>query len=222
MIHDGENDCMIGIILLGAPGAGKGTQAKYITEAFAIAQISTGDMLRNAIAQATPLGLQARDIMDKGQLVSDDIVIGLVQERILDDDCKNGYLFDGFPRTIAQADSLKKSGVVINYVIEIDVPKAEIITRLSGRRVHLGSGRTYHLQYNPPKVANKDDITGETLIQRDDDREETIIKRLNVYETQTMPLIDYYHQDNSVKYIKIDGTKPMSEVKAQIIAAIKN
>jgi len=219
-IHDGDINRMIGIILLGAPGAGKGTQAKYITEEFAIAQISTGDMLRNAIKQETPLGLQAKAIMDKGQLVSDEIVIGLVQERIGQADCKNGYLFDGFPRTLAQADSLKKSSVKINYVIEIDVPREEIIDRLSGRRVHVASGRTYHLRYNPPKVANKDDITGEDLIQRDDDKEATIISRLDVYEKQTMPLIDYYRHDNTVSYVKIDGTLPMSEVKAQIIATI--
>lgn len=208
---------MIGIILLGAPGAGKGTQAQFICEKFSIPQISTGDMLRNAIKAATELGLKAKAIMDKGGLVSDDIVIGLVKERLQAQDCKNGYLFDGFPRTIAQADSLKDAGVVINYVVEIDVPPKEIISRLSGRRVHLPSGRTYHISHNPPKVALKDDVTGEPLTQRDDDKEETIIKRLEVYKNQTEPLINYYSNCKGAKYIKIDGTQNVEAVKSQII-----
>lgn len=211
----------MGIILLGAPGAGKGTQASYITKYFDIPQISTGDMLRNAIASGTELGVLAKVIMDKGQLVSDDIVIGLVKERLKEADCKNGYLFDGFPRTIAQADSLKQAGVKINYVIEINVPFTEIITRLSGRRVHAGSGRTYHVVYNPPKTMHKDDITGEPLIQRDDDKEETIRERLDVYARQTAPLIDYYSKDMNAEYIKIDGTQDVEVVRQQILDKLK-
>ena len=212
---------MIGIILLGAPGAGKGTQAKYITEAFNIPQISTGDMLRQAIKDGTDLGILAKEVMDRGQLVSDEIVIGLVKERIKNDDCKNGYLFDGFPRTIAQADSLKHAGVTINYVIEIDVPVQEIISRLSGRRVHIASGRTYHIINQPPKVANKDDITGDDLIQRDDDKEETIRHRLEVYAKQTCPLINYYKHDADVHYLKIDGTRDVREVKRDILELLQ-
>ena len=207
---------MIAIILLGAPGAGKGTQAKFICEKFNIPQISTGDMLRQAIKAASPLGIKAKEIMDAGGLVSDEIVIGLVKQRLQENDCKNGYLFDGFPRTIAQADSLKDAGVLINFVIEIAVPFSEIISRISGRRVHLPSGRTYHIEYNPPKVALRDDITGESLIQRDDDKEETVKKRLDVYIKQTEPLIDYYNKLSNVKYIKIDGTKSVDKVKSQI------
>jgi adenylate kinase len=212
---------MMGIILLGAPGAGKGTQAAYITKEFGIPQISTGDMLRRAISEGTELGLKAKEIMDKGQLVSDDIVIGLVKERLKEPDCKNGYLFDGFPRTIAQADSLKQAGVKIDYVIEINVPFAEIVTRLSGRRVHASSGRTYHVVYNPPKVMYKDDITGEPLIQRDDDKEETIRKRLDVYAKQTAPLIDYYSNEINARYIKIDGTKEVNTIRQQIYDKLK-
>ena len=212
---------MISIILLGAPGAGKGTQAKFITESFHIPQISTGDMLRHAIKEGTELGLKAKEVMDNGQLVSDDVVIGLVKERIKVDDCRNGYLFDGFPRTIAQADSLKDAGVQINYVVEIDVPQELIILRLCGRRVHVPSGRTYHIEYNPPKVAGIDDFTGEMLIQRDDDKEETIRKRLNVYTEQTVPLINYYSNCNKTKYIKIDGTQSVEIVKEQIISALR-
>ncbi|MCC2625047.1 MAG: adenylate kinase [Burkholderiales bacterium] len=211
----------MGIILLGAPGAGKGTQAAYITKEFGIPQISTGDMLRRAISEGTELGLKAKEIMDKGQLVSDDIVIGLVKERLKEPDCKNGYLFDGFPRTIAQADSLKQAGVKIDYVIEINVPFAEIVTRLSGRRVHASSGRTYHVVYNPPKVMYKDDITGEPLIQRDDDKEETIRKRLDVYAKQTAPLIDYYSNEINARYIKIDGTKEVNTIRQQIYDKLK-
>jgi adenylate kinase len=207
---------MVGIILLGAPGVGKGTQAQFITEKLAIPQISTGDMLRNAIKAGTELGLKAKAIMDQGALVPDDIVIGLVKDRISKEDCYNGYLFDGFPRTIAQADSLKQAGVNLNYVIEIDVPAEEIISRLSGRRVHLPSGRTYHIKYNPPLVAGKDDVTGEDLVQREDDKEETIKRRLAVYREQTAPLIDYYSKDNSLEYIKINGIQDVNAVKQEI------
>jgi adenylate kinase len=211
---------MVGIILLGAPGAGKGTQAQFLTQKYDIPQISTGDMLRNAIKAGTELGLKAKAVMDSGALVSDDIVIGLVKERISQPDCKNGYLFDGFPRTVVQADSLKQAGIAIDYVIEVDVPSVEIINRLSGRRVHVASGRTYHINFNPPKVAGVDDVTGEALIQRDDDKEETIRKRLQVYGAQTAPLIDYYAHDKSVKYIKVDGTKEVSQVTQDILSQI--
>jgi adenylate kinase len=212
---------MMGIILLGAPGAGKGTQATFITKQFNIPQISTGDMLRNAICANTELGIKAKQVMDKGQLVSDDIVIGLVKERLKLPDCKNGYLFDGFPRTIAQADSLKQAGIKIDYVIEINVPFSEIVTRLSGRRVHVASGRTYHVIYNPPKIINHDDISGELLIQRDDDKEETIAKRLDVYAKQTAPLIDYYSNEMNVDYLRIDGTNDVNVVRQQIFDKLK-
>lgn len=211
---------MISIILLGAPGAGKGTQAKFITEKFNIPQISTGDMLRNAIKAGSELGLKAKEIMDKGQLVSDEIVIGLVKERILEADCKNGYLFDGFPRTNAQAEALKSAGVMIDYVVEINVPDEVIITRLSGRRVHLPSGRTYHIEFNQPKVSGKDDVTGEDLVQRDDDKEETIKKRLEVYHTQTAVLSSYYAADKNVKFIKVDGTKSVDQVTNELLATL--
>lgn len=207
---------MVGIILLGAPGAGKGTQAQYLTEKFSIPQISTGDMLRQAIKDGTELGIKAKSIMDSGGLVSDEIVIGLVKERLKKDDCKNGYLFDGFPRTIAQADSLKSAGIKIDYVVEIDVPSEEIIKRMSGRRVHLTSGRTYHIVYNPPKVEGLDDVTKEPLIQRDDDKEETVKKRLDVYFAQTAPLIDYYSNEKAVKYFKLDGTQKVEVVKQNL------
>lgn len=213
---------MIGVILLGAPGAGKGTQASVITDKLGIVQISTGDMLRNAIKSGSDLGMKAKAIMEQGALVSDEIVIGLVKERIKEPDCMNGYLFDGFPRTIAQADSLKKSGVGINYVIEIVVPFSEIVSRLSGRRVHLASGRTYHVIYNPPKVSGLDDVTGEELTQRDDDKEETILKRLDVYAKQTAPLVDYYAKEMSVKYIKVDGTQDVSVVTEQIFSKMNH
>lgn len=212
---------MISIILLGAPGAGKGTQAKFISEKYSIPQISTGDMLRNAIKEATPLGLAAKKVMDSGQLVSDEIVIGLVKERLSQKDCKNGYLFDGFPRTKAQADALKIAGVQINYVVEIEVPDSVIIKRLCGRRIHLPSGRTYHTEYNPPKVENEDDLTGENLIQRDDDKEETIKKRLQVYHEQTAVLSNYYENDSNVKFIKLDGTKNVDQVTKDLFDAIK-
>lgn len=211
---------MISIILLGAPGAGKGTQAKFITEKFNIPQISTGDMLRNAIKAGTELGLKAKEVMDKGQLVSDEIVIGLVKERIKEDDCKNGYLFDGFPRTKAQADALRNAGVQIDYVVEISVPDENIISRLSGRRVHLASGRTYHVEHNPPKIVGKDDLTGEDLIQRDDDKAETIKKRLEVYHAQTAILSNYYSNDNNVKFIIIDGTKSVSQVTNDLLSKL--
>ncbi len=211
---------MISIILLGAPGAGKGTQAKFITEKYNIPQISTGDMLRNAIKAGTELGLKAKEVMDKGQLVSDEIVIGLVKERIKEPDCRNGYLFDGFPRTTAQADALKSAGVQIDYVIEIAVPDEAIISRLSGRRVHLASGRTYHIDFNPPKTSGKDDVTGEDLIQRDDDKEETIKKRLEVYHAQTAVLSNYYSKDSKVKFITVNGTQSVDQVTAQIFASI--
>ena len=180
------------LILLGAPGAGKGTQAKFICEKFGIPQISTGDMLRAAVKAGTPLGLEAKKVMDSGGLVSDDIIIGLVKDRLTQPDCAKGYLFDGFPRTIPQAQAMKDAAVPIDYVLEIDVPFSAIIERMSGRRVHVASGRTYHVKYNPPKVAGKDDETGEDLIQRDDDQEATVRKRLEVYDQQTRPLVDYY------------------------------
>lgn len=212
---------MLGIILLGAPGVGKGTQAKFLTEKFAIPQISTGDMLRNAIAAKTELGLKAKAIMDQGALVSDEIVIGLVKERLKASDCRSGYLFDGFPRTIAQAESLKTAGVKIDIVIEIDVARDEIISRLSGRRVHLASGRTYHVLHNPPKVAGIDDITGEALVQRDDDKEETIKKRLDVYTKQTAPLVDYYKNDTAVSFVAINGMQEVKTVEKNLIDNIQ-
>ena len=180
------------LILLGAPGAGKGTQAQFIREKFSIPQISTGDMLRSAVKAGTALGLAAKQVMDAGGLVSDEIIIGLVSDRLQQDDCQAGYLFDGFPRTLPQAEAMKVAGVALDYVLEIDVADEEIIERMSGRRVHPGSGRTYHIRFNPPRVAGKDDVTGEDLIQRDDDQEETVRKRLQVYHSQTKPLLDYY------------------------------
>lgn len=180
------------LILLGPPGAGKGTQAAFLTQHFGIPQISTGDMLRAAVKAGTPLGIEAKKVMDAGGLVSDEIIIGLVQDRLKQPDCANGYLFDGFPRTIPQADALKSAGVKLDYVVEIEVPEEDIIERMSGRRVHQPSGRSYHVRFNPPKVEGKDDVTGEDLIQRDDDREETVRNRLNVYRQQTRPLVDYY------------------------------
>ncbi len=212
---------MIGIILLGAPGAGKGTQAKFLTEYFSIVQISTGDMLRAELQSGSDLSFKLKSIMDAGQLVSDDIVIDLVKKRIKKDDCKNGYLFDGFPRTVAQADSMLMSGIKIHYVIEIDVADEIIIERLSGRRVHLASGRTYHIKYNPPKEAGLDDITKEKLIQRDDDNIETITNRLLVYKEQTSKLLAYYQQkQDMIKYIKIDGSLDIDIIKEQIITKI--
>jgi len=214
------------LILLGPPGAGKGTQANFIKEKFSIPQISTGDMLRAAVKAGTPLGLAAKQVMDSGALVSDDIIIGLVRERLREPDCASGYLFDGFPRTIPQADAMQAAGVRIDYVLEIDVPDADIITRLSGRRVHLVSGRTYHLQFNPSKVAGVDDVTGEPLIQRDDDREETVMKRLEVYHAQTRALVGYYSaqasagQANAPRYRKISGLGAVQEITRRAFDAL--
>jgi adenylate kinase len=214
------------LILLGAPGAGKGTQANYIKEKYNIPQISTGDMLRAAVKAGTPLGLAAKKVMDAGGLVSDDIIIGLVKDRLKQADCANGYLFDGFPRTIPQADAMKEAGVAIDYVLEIDVPDNEIIERMSGRRVHPGSGRTYHVKFNPPKVAGKDDVTGEELIQRDDDKEETVKKRLSVYHEQTEVLVNYYNhwaqsgKPGAPKYRKIAGVGPVEVIRDKAFAAL--
>lgn len=214
------------VILLGGPGAGKGTQANYIKERYNIPQISTGDMLRAAVKAGTPLGVEAKKVMDAGGLVSDDIILGLVDERIKDPDCANGYLFDGFPRTLAQADALKDKGVKIDAVVEIDVDDNEIIKRMSGRRVHLASGRTYHVVFNPPKEEGKDDETGEPLIQRDDDQEATVRERLNVYHDQTEPLIAYYSkwaasgEANAPKYVKINGIGKVDAIRDAIFAGL--
>ena len=219
------------LILLGAPGAGKGTQAQFICEKFAIPQISTGDMLRAAVKAGTELGIAAKKIMDAGGLVSDDIIIGLVKDRLTQPDCSKGYLFDGFPRTIPQAQAMKDAGVPIDYVLEIDVPFDAIIDRMSGRRVHPASGRTYHVTFNPPKVDGKDDVTGEALIQRDDDKEETVRKRLQVYNDQTRPLVEYYSawatQSNATDkvkapaYRKVSGTGNVDDITASIFAVLK-
>jgi len=214
------------LILLGPPGAGKGTQANFIRQKFAIPQISTGDMLRAAVKAGTPLGVAAKKVMDAGQLVSDDIIIGLVKERLKQPDCANGYLFDGFPRTIPQAEAMKSAGVAIDYVLEIDVPDEDIIQRMSGRRVHAASGRTYHVKFNPPKVEGRDDATGEPLIQRYDDREETVRKRLEVYRAQTRPLVEYYGtwsasgDAKAPRCRKIAGTGSVEDVKSRAIAAL--
>lgn len=212
------------IILLGAPGAGKGTQAQTLTKTFEIPQISTGDMLRAAIKAGTELGKLAKSFMDEGKLVTDEIIIGLVKERIAQNDCKNGFLLDGFPRTVPQADALKDAGVEIDAVVEIDVPDEEIVKRMSGRRVHPASGRTYHLVFNPPKVEGKDDETGDDLIQRDDDREEIVLDRLRVYHEQTAPLVDYYTAEakanDTVKYIRVDGTLPIDTVEKEILSQL--
>lgn len=214
------------LILLGAPGAGKGTQAAFLCQKFGIPQISTGDMLRAAVKAGTPLGLAARKVMDSGALVSDDIIIGLVKERIAQPDCARGFLFDGFPRTIPQAEALKNGGVKIDCVLEIDVPFDAIVERMSGRRSHTASGRTYHVKFNPPKVPGKDDETGEPLIQRDDDREETVLKRLQVYSDQTRPLVDYYANwsradpKDAPKVRKIDGMGSVDEITGRALAAL--
>jgi len=214
------------LILLGPPGAGKGTQAGYITEAYGIPQISTGDMLRAAVKAGTPLGIAAKVVMDRGSLVSDDIIIGLVQERLKEPDCRKGYLFDGFPRTIPQADALRKAAVAVDCVLEIDVPDAAIVERMSGRRVHLVSGRTYHLKYNPPQVAGKDDLTGEGLIQREDDQEETVKKRLAVYHAQTVPLVAYYAKwaatgdANAPRCVKVNGMGSVEAIREAVKAAL--
>ena len=214
------------LILLGAPGAGKGTQAAFICKQFGIPQISTGDMLRAAVKAGTELGIAAKRVMDSGGLVSDDIIIGLVKERLTQPDCASGFLFDGFPRTLPQADAMKAAGVKIDVVLEIDVPEEAIIERMSGRRVHLASGRTYHVKYNPPKVAGRDDATGEPLIQRDDDKEDTVRKRLQIYRDQTRPLIDYYAQwaaggdAAAPRLVRVSGTGSVEEIAARVMAAL--
>ena len=222
------------LILLGAPGAGKGTQAAFIKERFGIPQISTGDMLRAAVKAGTPLGVAAKKVMDAGALVSDDIIIGLVKERLKEPDCARGYLFDGFPRTIPQADALKVAGVALDYVLEIDVPDSEVLARMTGRRVHPGSNRTYHVVFNPPKVAGKDDVTGEPLVQRDDDREETVRKRLEIYHETTQMLVDYYGRwaasgtasgaatgaAGAPRYRKISGQGGVDQIRDRAFAAL--
>ena len=213
------------LILLGPPGAGKGTQAAFIKEKFGIPQISTGDMLRAAVKAGTPLGVAAKKVMDSGGLVSDDIIIGLVKDRLAQPDCAGGYLFDGFPRTIPQADAMKDANVALDFVLEIDVPDSDIVERMSGRRVHVSSGRTYHVRFNPPKTAGRDDATGEELIQRDDDREETVRKRLEVYQSQTRPLVDYYSKwaatgdARAPQYRRISGLGSVDEIRTRSFAA---
>jgi adenylate kinase len=215
------------LILLGAPGAGKGTQATFLKERFGIPQISTGDMLRAAVKAGTPMGLEAKKIMDAGGLVSDDIIIGLVKDRLSEPDCADGYLFDGFPRTIPQADALKSAGVALDFVIEVDVPEDEIIERISGRRVHPGSGRVYHTRFNPPKVDGVDDVSGEPLVQRDDDLEETVRKRLTVYREQTRPLVEYYSSwaksgdAAAPQYRRIAGVGTVDTIKARLFEALE-
>ncbi len=214
------------LILLGAPGAGKGTQAKFICEKFSIPQISTGDMLRAAVKAGTPLGLAAKKVMDSGALVSDDIIIGLVKERLKEPDCKNGYLFDGFPRTIPQAEAMKDAQVHLDYVLEIAVNDDVIVDRMSGRRVHLASGRTYHVVHNPPKIAGKDDVTGEELVQRKDDEEATVKTRLKVYHDQTEVLLSYYGdwaksgKPGAPKYVKVEGVGAVEQITAKVLAAL--
>ena len=215
------------LILLGPPGAGKGTQATFISKKFGIPQISTGDMLRAAVKAGTPLGVEAKKIMDAGGLVRDDIIIGLVKDRLKDADCQNGYMFDGFPRTLPQADAMKDAGVAIDFVLEIDVPDSEIVGRMSGRRAHLPSGRTYHIKFNPPKVEGKDDVTGEPLIQRDDDREETVLKRLDVYHQQTEALVGYYGKwavsgaAGAPQYRKVSGMGKVEDIRDNVFDALK-
>ena len=215
------------LVLLGPPGAGKGTQANFIKEKFGIPQISTGDMLRAAVKAGTPLGLEAKKIMDAGGLVRDDIIIGLVKDRLKEADCLNGYMFDGFPRTIPQAEAMKDAGVSLDYVLEIDVPDSEIVTRMSGRRVHVASGRTYHVKFNPPMAEGKDDVTGEALVQRDDDRGETVLKRLEVYHQQTKALVDYYGKwavtgdEGAPQYRKINGLGKVEAVRDSAFAALE-
>ncbi len=214
------------LILLGAPGAGKGTQAKFICEKFSIPQISTGDMLRAAVKAGTPLGLAAKKVMDSGALVSDDIIIGLVKERLKEPDCENGYLFDGFPRTIPQAEAMKDAGVNLDYVLEIAVNDDVIVDRMSGRRVHVASGRTYHVVHNPPKIAGKDDVTGEDLVQRKDDEEATVKTRLKVYHDQTEVLLGYYGdwaksgKAGAPKYVKVEGVGAVEQITAKVMAAL--
>ncbi len=214
------------LILLGAPGAGKGTQATFLCQKYGIPQVSTGDMLRAAVKAGTPLGIEAKKVMDAGGLVSDDLIIALVKERIAQPDCAKGFLFDGFPRTIPQAEAMRAAGVKIDAVLEIDVPGEAIIERMSGRRTHQPSGRTYHVKYNPPKVAGKDDLTGEDLVQRDDDKEETVKKRLEVYQAQTRPLVDYYSKWSATgdaqapRYCRIEGTGSVDEITARALQAL--
>ncbi|WP_332777729.1 adenylate kinase [Polaromonas sp.] len=216
------------LILLGAPGAGKGTQATFLCQKYGIPQISTGDMLRAAVKAGTPLGIEAKKVMDAGALVSDDLIINLVKERIAQPDCVKGFLFDGFPRTIPQADAMKTAGVKIDYVLEIDVPFEAIIERMSGRRSHTASGRTYHVKYNPPKIDGKDDVTGEPLIQRDDDKEATVRKRLEVYSAQTRPLVDYYSNwakaapDAAPRYRAISGMGGVDEITERVFKALSS
>lgn len=215
------------LILLGAPGAGKGTQAAFICQKYGIPQISTGEMLRAAVKTGSALGVAAKQVMDAGKLVNDDIIIGLVKERIALPDCANGFLFDGFPRTIVQAEAMRSAGVQLDYVLEIDVPDEAIIERMSGRRVHAPSGRTYHVRFNPPRVADRDDVTGEPLMQRDDDREETVRERLAVYQRQTRPLVEYYSRwaasgdPVAPRYRKISGSGSVEEIKARAFAALE-
>jgi len=212
------------IILLGAPGAGKGTQAQFLTKQYSIPQISTGDMLRAAIKAGTEMGKMAKEAMDSGKLVTDEIIIGLVKDRIAEDDCKNGFLLDGFPRTLAQADAVKDAGIKLDAIIEIDVKDEEIVKRMSGRRAHLDSGRTYHLVYNPPKVEGKDDETGEDLVQRPDDKEDVVLDRLKVYHEQTQPLVNYYtvlaNEEAQLQYIRVDGTLDIKDVQATITSKL--
>jgi len=214
------------MILLGAPGAGKGTQAQYLTAKYEIPQISTGDMLRAAVKAGTPLGLEAKKVMDAGGLVSDEIIIGLVKERVAQADCVNGYLLDGFPRTIPQADAMKANNIDVDFVVEIDVDDKEIVQRMAGRRMHMASGRSYHIKYNPPKVEDKDDLTGEALVQREDDKEETVMQRLQVYHSQTKPLIDYYsgwavsEEAKAPVYVKVEGVGSLEDIRDNIFKAL--
>jgi len=214
------------IILLGAPGAGKGTQAQFLTEKYSIPQISTGDMLRAAVKAGTPLGIEAKKVMDAGELISDEIIIGLVKERVAESDCKNGYLLDGFPRTIPQADAMKENNIDVDFVVEIDVDDSEIIKRMAGRRMHMASGRTYHIVYNPPKTEGKDDATGEELVQREDDKEETVKQRLDVYHSQTKPLIEYYSgwastgESKAPKYVAVAGVGSLNDIRNSIFKSL--
>ena len=226
-ITSGHLSSIMRLILLGPPGAGKGTQANFIREAYGIPQISTGDMLRAAVKAGTPLGLAAKQVMDSGALVSDDIIVTLIKERLREPDCAAGYLFDGFPRTLPQADAMKDAGIAIDYVLEIGVPDAAIVERMSGRRVHPASGRTYHIKFNPPKVPDRDDVTGEPLIQRDDDKEETVKKRLAVYHAQTEPLIAYYTRwaatgdPRAPKYRRVDGMGTVDAIRQAVLATLE-
>ena len=215
------------VILIGPPGAGKGTQANFIKQEFGIPQISTGDMLRAAVSAGSPLGKELKKVMDSGQLVSDELILQLVKERVAEEDCRRGYLFDGFPRTIAQAEGMKANGIEVDHVIELQVDDNDIVQRMSGRRIHPGSGRSYHVVFNPPKVPDKDDVTGEPLVQRDDDKEKTVQKRLQVYHEQTAPLIDYYSNwaasgaDKAPKYSVIDGSGDVDKIRLEIISVLR-